>query len=118
MLHPMTAVKSEVQDAIDNAIVAFSEDNAVVRKEMNDVLNPASEAERQQFRQEILAGLQDAKKQAAMESAGSKDFYVSHDPSVGLAQSAMNAAVEQNAVSAATTEVPFEQFGPLDPGWI
>jgi hypothetical protein len=60
---------------------------------MNDVLNPASEAERNQFRQQILTALQKAKAEAATDSTGSADdFYVSRVPEVGLAQAAMNSA--------------------------
>jgi len=117
MLHAITAIKNKVESAIDNAINAFSDDNPVVREKMNDVLNPASEAERQQFRQKILKALQEAKKKAASDTTAT-GFYVSHDPEVGLAQSAMNAALEQNATAVSPASAPFEQFGPVDPGWI
>ena len=117
MLHAISAIKSKVEDALDNAITAFKQDNPVVQQKMNDVLNPASEAERQQFRQQILAALQDAKKNAASDTSDD-DFFVSRDAGVGLAQSAMNAAVEQNAAAVSPAAAPFQQFGPLDPGWI
>jgi hypothetical protein len=111
MLHTITAIKQNVQEAIDNAITAFTQDNALVRQKINDVLNPVNEAQRNQFRQQILAALQSTKAAAANEPAGAANsFYVSHDSGVGLAQAAMNAAVEQNANAAS--------FGPLDPGWI
>jgi hypothetical protein len=120
MLHAITAIKQTVQKAIDNAISAFTDDNALVQKKMNDVLNPANEAQRNQFRQEILAALQNAKTAAAGESSvDGRNFFVSRTPAVGLAQAAMNAAVEQNAITVSSVAAaPFEQFGPLDPGWI
>jgi hypothetical protein len=120
MLHTITAIKRNVQKAIDNAITAFTQDNALVRQKMNDVLNPASEARRNQFRRQILAALQSAKVASANEPGGAANsFYVSHDSGVGLAQAAMNAAVEQNAQTASPAAAgPFESFGPLDPGWI
>jgi Calcineurin-like phosphoesterase len=120
MLHAITAVKQNVQKAIDNAITAFTDDNPLVQQKMNDVLNPANEAQRNQYRLEILAALQQAKAEAAAEAPiAPGDFYVSRSPNVGLAQSAMNAAVEQNSVTvSAVPPAPFESFGPLDPGWI
>lgn len=122
MLHAITAIKTKVETSLDNAITAFTQDNAVVKQKMNDVLNPANEAERQKLRQQILAALQNAKQQAAKETPGPGEtgFYVSRDPGVGIAQAAMNAAIEENAAAApaAGAEAPFEQFGPLDPGWI
>jgi hypothetical protein len=119
VLHLVTAVKAKVESAIDNAIGAFAADNAVVREKMNDVLNPANEAERQQLRQQILKALEEAKQKAAADTtASANDFFVSRDLEVGLAQAAMNAAVEQNAASVIPLRAPFQQFGPLDPGWI
>ncbi|WP_158822820.1 metallophosphoesterase [Granulicella sp. S156] len=120
MLHAITAVKQNVQKAIDNAITAFTDDNPLVQREINDVLNPANEAQRNQYRLQILAALQQAKAEAAEEPPPeSGDFYVSRSPNVGLAQSAMNAAIEQNAITVnAIAAAPFEAFGPLDPGWI
>jgi hypothetical protein len=120
MLHAITAIRQTVQKAIDNAISAFTDDNALVQEKMNDVLNPANEAQRNQFREEILAALQNAKTAAAGESSvDSRNFFVSRTPAVGLAQAAMNAAVEQNATTVSSVAAaPFEQFGPLDPGWI
>ena len=57
MLHLITAVKSVVQRAIDSAISAFEQDTSLIQNKMNDVLNPANEAQRQKFRAQILQAL-------------------------------------------------------------
>ena len=56
---------------------------------------------------------------AADAENGGGGFYVSQNPRLALIQSAMNAAIERNAMTVpAPSSAPFEQFGPLDPGWI
>lgn len=123
MLHLITAVKSVVQRAIDGAISAFEQDTSLIQNKMNDVLNPANEAQRQKFRAQILQALKNAKNGAANEAQGSGDpKYVSKHPEVGIVQAAMNSALEETPSivppQAGIAAAPFEQFGPLDPGWI
>jgi calcineurin-like phosphoesterase family protein len=117
MLHQITAVESVVQKAIDSSISAFEQDTPLLQQKMKDVLNPANEAERQKFRAQILQALKAAKAGAANEAKGSTDpKYVSKLPEVGIVQAAMNATLEDTQPTAAAA--PFEQFGPLDPGWL
>lgn len=121
MLHLITAVKSVVQKAIDNAISAFEKDTSLIQQKMKDVLNPANEAERQKFRAQILQALKEAKNSAANETKGAgAEAYVSQHPEVGIVQAAMNATLEQTPSNVApqAAAAPFEQFGPLDPGWL
>jgi Calcineurin-like phosphoesterase len=119
MLHPMTADLAQVERALRNAISALEKDTPLVREKMALLLRPGSEAARQTTRQGLIAKAKAATKTAGKESHEPVGHYISSDPAIALAQSAMNAAIEHNAAdTAADRHAPFEQYGEADPGWI
>jgi len=126
MLHPVTGGKQEVLTAIKNAADAFTQNNAVVQQKMREAF--PDDAKREQVRQQIIKNLNEAYTGASQETTDAR-WFMPRTSMAGLAQSAMNnralqaappaaAAGPQAAAAAAPALAPFEQFGPLDPGWI
>ena len=117
MLHPTTGQKGDVLAALNNAVDAFSNNNAAVQQKMAQrYTDPAL---RERIRHELLASLQTAHQQAA-DSETDPKWFTPRGPMAGLAQAAMNFRfnLQVPKASPAFAQAPFEQFGPLDPGWI
>ena len=120
MLHAITGNQNLVRRALQNAVKAFEENNPVVRNKIGKMSHFPSRLVRHDFSRVMAAELAIALETARQEELDAySDFYVSHDRRVGLAQSAMNQAIERNAATTpGPASAPFKQFGPLDPGWI
>jgi hypothetical protein len=118
MLHPITGVKDNLLGAVQNAELAFTQNNAVVQQKLQQAF--PDPVQREQVRQQIINKL-GAAEAGVLKGPDDSRWFVPHDAMAGVAQSAMNnraEAIPPAAVAPALAEAPFEQFGPLDPGWI
>ena len=115
MLHPVTGSKQSVLTAIDNATVAFTQNNQVVQEQLATTY--PDPVEREHARQQIIAKLKQATSESAKDHNDPK-WFSPRDPMAALAQSAMNTAAEQTARQISFGIPAFEQFGTADPGWI
>jgi hypothetical protein len=124
MLQAVSGQKNDVLVAIGNAAQAFAENNAAVQQKMTEAYPDAGE--REQARQQIVSGLNEAYLQASGSHTDAK-WFTPRGALAGLAQSAMNDRAQKMPAAAAAVGAsaeavaalaPLEQFGPLDPGWI
>jgi 3',5'-cyclic AMP phosphodiesterase CpdA len=117
MLHPVTGDRNQVVTAIRNATAAFTQNNRVVQEKLA-VAFPGAE---EQARQRIIENLNAALTSALTEETDPK-WFTPRGQMAGIVQSAMNEAASAPAPTEAPglglAAAPFEQFGPLDPGWI
>jgi len=123
-MNPLTGQKTAVLDNLQKAINAFQEDGPLVQQIMTSRLNPATEAQRQAMRRQIINQLQ-AAYDAERTAASTDPWYAPQNSVVALVQSAMEQhlgpTLEQSQrraiVDAAGIPLP-ERFGSTDPGWI
>lgn len=125
-MNELTGQKNSVLDSLQKTLDAFKNDGPVVKQIMNARLHPASEAERQAMRAQIVVELQKAHDvEAALPTKN--EWYAPRNSVVALVQAAMEehlsgAAAAPSPAAGATaagaeTEVGVP-FSDTDPGWI
>lgn len=123
MLDPITGDQDQVANAVQNAAQAFQQNNAVVQEKLQQAFPDADQ--REIARQQIVKNLNHASN--VVQKASDADWYLPRDQMTAVAQSAMNVHAMKSAAPVAAVAgagapavgaAPFEQFGPLDPGWI
>jgi hypothetical protein len=122
-MNQLTGQKKTVLDSLQSTIQAFQEDGPLVQQIMNSSLHPASEAQRQAMRTQILQQLQDAY-QTEVNTPDTGGWYAPQNSTIALVQAAMQTHLgsdqdsqRRGMVDAAGIPVP-ERFGSADPGWI
>lgn len=126
-MHPLTGDKATVLDALGKTVQTFQNDGDALRQQLNISLQPASEADRQQARLQILGRLQDAyaAESARPDTPQDEAWYLPRSATVAAVQTAMNQhlgptieASQSRGVTDATGAPGPAQFSDTDPLWI
>lgn len=120
-MNDLTGQKNSVLDSLQKTLDAFKNDGPVVKQIMNERLHPASEAERQAMRAQIVVELQKAHDVEAVLPT-KREWYAPRNSVVALVQSAMEEHLGGGAAAAAAPTGAAPEvgvpFSDTDPGWI
>lgn len=123
-MNELTGQKSVVLARLQQTIDAFTQDGPLVQQIMNARLHPATEAQRQSMRAQIVEQLQQA---YATEAAvpHPEPWYAPQNSTIALVQAAMEQQLgpdigdsQRRGVVDSTGAPVAERFGDTDPGWI
>jgi 3',5'-cyclic AMP phosphodiesterase CpdA len=123
-MNTLTGQRDAVLATLQQTIDAFQQDGPLVQQIMTARLQPATEAQRQAMRAQMLQQLQQA---YAAEAAApqAQPWYAPQNSVIALVQSAMEQHLgptvgesQHRAIVDADGIPILERFGPTDPGWI